>query len=950
VARLVVEKGKDKGKTLLLKEAGGTFLVGRDLKTSLRLRDLQASRKHFQIKTTNGEVLLEDLDSSNGTYVNGERVQATALKPNDKIQVGETLIFYLEEESQDETGVSETQAVDTLAVTANRKGELTGAEVAGYRVGRLLGRGGMGTVYEAIQVSLERRVAFKVLAAELAADKQFVDRFTAEARAAGQLNHPNIVQVYDVGFSKDVRFYSMEFMAKGSVEDLLRQHGKLPVGHALAIAFDATRGLEYAERKGIVHRDIKPDNLMVSEDDVVKIGDLGIATRRRAEHEGPGDDGVSGSPHYIAPEQALGKAIDHRADLYALGVSLYEMLCGETPYEGSSAREVILKHLNEKAPPLGPRAPDVPPEVVSVVERLMEKEPARRPPSASALLQDLVPLLRRFPISESGASRVDGFLSKRLELSLQTSGPNVSGASNQPTTETSAVIAKIDTERSFQGDAEAGTRRARASLLALAATLGAIALGVTAFSIVQKVRVRAEQAREGRASELKKARDLLEKDPQACARAAESLGARFDEEGERDDALVARELKKEAEKRIQLAKEAHVRKLAEEALAQAKAELLDFPATVDDPEGVRKLERTILLLEKVAKDFPKTQAGSEAEKGRAQSQAELQKARATRDQRLADEAELKKVYDREAAAIEDFCSQGRFDDALTLVAGFDKEHGASEPGKKAVASLRTLVLEKVDATLDQVFRRAREKTKSQLFDGARELLRPLLAELAKLPDARSRVDAELRSVDESEHSQVDVTPDQRKRVDDDRLATAEQSARGALAQRQFEKAAEFFDDAAEHALTPAGREAAEWRAERLHLAASAVSSLLDFVKKRREKAAISKNVQIAGESVHYVAFDASLETLEIQFHDEKDATVTVTERVADLTPHVLHAWTIRAARGDGNALLACGALALETGRKDLAREDTDAAVRSGSLVASARARAKKLLADVDAGK
>jgi serine/threonine protein kinase len=329
--RLVVEKGRSKGKALRLKP-NGVVTIGRDASTTLRLVDAQASRKHVKVEAKLGEYVLEDLDSSNGTFVNGQRVQRHVLQVGDKVQVGDTLIYFLEETTSED------------GTSGERKGELSGRELDGYRLGRLLGRGGMGTVYEAVQVSLERTVAFKVLARELTRDPALIERFVAEARAAGRLSHPNIVAVFHVGQAaagaQPIHYYSMEYMPGGSVDDLLTKEGRLPLQRSIPILFDAARGLEYAERQGLVHRDIKPGNLMLGADEVAKIADLGLATWQ------PGAQEACGSPHYVAPEQALGKPVDHRADLYALGVTWYHMLAGDTPFTGQSAREVLLKQIH----------------------------------------------------------------------------------------------------------------------------------------------------------------------------------------------------------------------------------------------------------------------------------------------------------------------------------------------------------------------------------------------------------------------------------------------------------------------------------------------------------------------------------------------------------------------------------------------------------------------------
>ncbi len=380
---LVIEKGKEKGKRVRVRENAPATL-GRDAKSTLRIADVMASRKHCQIQGRLGRWTLRDLDSSNGTLLNGQPVEGeVSLAFDDKVQVGQTLVFFLEDEQHD------------------KRGPLSGRDIAGYRVGEILGRGGMGSVYGAVQVSLERNVALKVLAPELVRDKAFIERFISEARRAGQLNHPNIVQVYDVGNVDDVYFYSMEYVSQGSVTDLLRKDRMLTVERSLALVLDAARGLEYAERKGVVHRDIKPDNLMISEDWVVKIGDLGIAQKTTPDGSANQEEGISGSPYYIAPEQAMGRPIDTRADIYALGVTFFEMLSGEPPFTGNTMREIVLKHVREDVPDIRKLNADVAPEVAAVITRMTQRDPEQRYLRAEQLVSELAALANVYPLRES---------------------------------------------------------------------------------------------------------------------------------------------------------------------------------------------------------------------------------------------------------------------------------------------------------------------------------------------------------------------------------------------------------------------------------------------------------------------------------------------------------------------------------------------------------------------
>lgn len=373
--RLVVERGRSKGRYFRLKPNQSATL-GRESKNDLEIKDPQASRAHCRIEGKLGEFVLTDLESSNGTFVNGDRQARVTLSVGDRISVGESLVCFLPETDEDRSA---------------RRGPLSDREVQGYQVGRVLGRGGMGTVYEAVQLSLERKVALKVLAPELTRDPKRVERFVAEARAAGRLNNAHLVGVYDVVEVEGQHLISMELMPKGSLDDLLRERGgPIPLAETLPLMFDAARGLTYAAEQGLVHRDVKPANLMLSETGVVKLCDLGLAIFTSRQHD------VSGSPHYIAPEQALGEDLDGRADLYALGASWVELLSNDTLYAGTSAGDIARKQVEEPIPDLAAKIPGLPPEVVALLTKLLAKSPAERYPSARQLQRDLTVLARRY--------------------------------------------------------------------------------------------------------------------------------------------------------------------------------------------------------------------------------------------------------------------------------------------------------------------------------------------------------------------------------------------------------------------------------------------------------------------------------------------------------------------------------------------------------------------------
>jgi serine/threonine-protein kinase len=254
-------------------------------------------------------------------------------------------------------------------------------KIAGrYRLERRLGIGGMSTVQLAFDERLQRYVAVKLLAEHLADDESFVSRFRREALAAARLVHPNIVQVFDFGFDEPAHqhFIVMERVSGQSCAELLRDRGHLDVDEAVSIITQACRGLDYAHRNGVVHRDVKPGNLLVSDTGVVKLADFGIA--RATDQSSITQVGsVLGTAAYLAPEQARGEAAGPRADLYSLGVVSYQLLSGRLPYEASSLSELAVRQQRELPPPLNRLNHDVPPELARVVATALAIDQEDRP-------------------------------------------------------------------------------------------------------------------------------------------------------------------------------------------------------------------------------------------------------------------------------------------------------------------------------------------------------------------------------------------------------------------------------------------------------------------------------------------------------------------------------------------------------------------------------------------
>ncbi len=262
-----------------------------------------------------------------------------------------------------------------------------------YELHRRIARGGMADVFLAKDQLLDRPVAVKVLFPQFAAEESFVARFRREAQAAANLNHPNIVAVYDWGEHEDTYFIVMEYIEGQTLAELIAGQGTLSPDVAADVAIEVSSALGFAHRNGTVHRDVKPGNIMINQSGQVKVADFGIARAF-----GGGDDeltqtgSVMGTASYFSPEQAQGKPVDPRSDLYSLGVVLYEMLTGEPPFTGHTPVAIAFKHVQETAPRVRQRNPAAPPALDAVVDKLLHKDPAERYPAADELRADL----RRF--------------------------------------------------------------------------------------------------------------------------------------------------------------------------------------------------------------------------------------------------------------------------------------------------------------------------------------------------------------------------------------------------------------------------------------------------------------------------------------------------------------------------------------------------------------------------
>ena len=264
-----------------------------------------------------------------------------------------------------------------------RKGMFIGDR---YEIVDKVGSGGMSDVYKALDHKLNRYVAIKVLKDEFSEDKSFVSKFKVEAQSAAGLTHPNIVNVYDVGEENGIYYIVMELVEGITLKKYIEKKGKLSVKESVSIAIQVAQGIEAAHNNHIIHRDIKPQNVIISREGKVKVTDFGIA---RAASANTINSNAMGSVHYISPEQARGGYIDEKSDIYSLGISLYEMITGKVPFQGDSTVTIALQHINEELPSPKLEVADLPISVEKIIEKCTQKKAERRYLKVSTLIADL---------------------------------------------------------------------------------------------------------------------------------------------------------------------------------------------------------------------------------------------------------------------------------------------------------------------------------------------------------------------------------------------------------------------------------------------------------------------------------------------------------------------------------------------------------------------------------
>jgi serine/threonine protein kinase len=308
----------------------------------------------------------------------------------------------------------------TLKLVGKKQDPYVGNIIKGrYNVISKLGEGGMGAVYLAEQVSVGRKVALKLLQGTYASDDEFIGRFRREARLAASLNHRNIVTVYDFDQANDgTLFIAMEYLNGQKLSDVIRQDGPLGIGRAVRLGLQIAEGLDAAHRTGVIHRDIKPDNIMVLGErgtEEIKLMDFGIArmmdsgTISNLTRTGV----IMGTPAYMAPEQAEGAGVSEQTDIYALGVVLYEMISGSVPFKASTPSAVLIKHLQEMPVPLRKLRREVPAPIERVVMQALEKKPQKRQGDMRAVVQGLQKLDATLIVEEAPKTIVETMILKR---------------------------------------------------------------------------------------------------------------------------------------------------------------------------------------------------------------------------------------------------------------------------------------------------------------------------------------------------------------------------------------------------------------------------------------------------------------------------------------------------------------------------------------------------------
>lgn len=398
-AKLRIVDGIDAGLEKELPDHG-TVTVGRRSSCDLVLRVDSVSREHCRIERQDSAYWLYDNGSSNGTLLNGLRIEKARLVHGDVITLDRVTLEYLEEADSNHTREMIREFVVQRRPDADgtytAENSLIGKTLKHYKVLSVIGEGGMALVYKARDERNATIVALKVLKRGETVDQENLQRFLKEFKTGSKLNHPNIMQVYEIGEVDGTYFISMEYINGSSLQEILDEKGRLSAEGTLKIGIQVSKALEFAFNQRIIHRDIKPENILISREGEVKITDLGLAKELKryvSVNITKTGEGI-GTLHYMSPEQVENtRDVDQRADIYSLGATLYECLCGQPPFDEVGVWKFV-EAINEKAPPdLNERVPNLHPAVWPVLQKALAKRPEERQQTPTEFRQELERLL-----------------------------------------------------------------------------------------------------------------------------------------------------------------------------------------------------------------------------------------------------------------------------------------------------------------------------------------------------------------------------------------------------------------------------------------------------------------------------------------------------------------------------------------------------------------------------
>lgn len=371
MARLIMQReGRTKEYQL-----GDDTVLGRKSSCTVRVPSPKCSRENSRIIKGSGGFFVEDLGSSNGTLVNGKKIGRQLLKSGDIIAIGG--IDYTFQDKTDDP--------------------LVGKRLGKYQIIDKVGVGGMGVVYRASQVTLGREVALKVMSPRLATKESFIQSFEREAKIAARLQHPNIIGIHDFGHEDGWYFFSMEFVEGENLLDMALRQGGLSVEECLDYGRQLADALDHAHNQGILHKDIKPQNVMINNENRVKLADMGLASIADEENQenSPERGAFMATPQYVAPEIVRRQEPDPRSDIYSLAATLFHMLTSKPPYTGTDVKDLLKKHLSAPIPDPRSLRPDVPEELALFVMKGLAKEPADRQQTAREFAEGLARMLQR---------------------------------------------------------------------------------------------------------------------------------------------------------------------------------------------------------------------------------------------------------------------------------------------------------------------------------------------------------------------------------------------------------------------------------------------------------------------------------------------------------------------------------------------------------------------------